>query len=90
MAKMTADMDNKGIKQINDIFRKLDNRELGPALRSVRSLIDTYPHMMYDEELENIEGDYNLMLDYMRRNLILGSALTVFSSVPQYFSIVRA
>lgn len=60
-------MDNKGIKQINDIFRKLDNRELGPALRSVRSLIDTYPHMMYDEELENIEGDYNLMLDYMRR-----------------------
>lgn len=64
---MTTDMDNKGIKQFDDIFQKLDNRELGPALRSVRSFINAYPHMMYDEELENIEGDYRLMLDYMRR-----------------------
>lgn len=60
-------MDNNGIKQFDDIFQKLDNRELGPALRSVRSFINAYPHMMYDEELENIEGDYRLMLDYMRR-----------------------
>lgn len=60
-------MDNKHIKEFDIIFRLIDRRELGNALWAVRKFVDDNPHMIYDEELENIENDYRLMLDYMRR-----------------------
>lgn len=60
-------MDNNVTKRIDKIFKDLDNNLLGPALRSTRSLVNENPHLIYDEELENIENDYRLMLDYMER-----------------------
>ena len=60
-------MNNKDINEFDKIFRLIDGCELGTALRTVRKFVDANPHMMYDEELENIENDYRLMLDYMKR-----------------------
>lgn len=64
---MTSYMDNNDIKRFDDIFNKIEGQTLGTALQAVRAFVDAYPHMMYDEELENIENDYRLMLDYMKR-----------------------
>lgn len=60
-------MDNRETKEFDIIFRLIDRSELGAALRAVRKFVDANPHMIYDEELESIENDYRLMLDYMRR-----------------------
>ena len=60
-------MDNNETKQISDILKYIYDGMLGRALRSTRSLVDANPHLIYDEELESIENDYRLMLDYMKR-----------------------
>ena len=60
-------MDNNETKQISDILKYIYDGMLGRALRSARSLVDANPHLIYDEELESIENDYRLMLDYMKR-----------------------
>ncbi len=60
-------MDSKDINTINDIFHDLNDKALGAGIQKVRSFIDTHPYLMYDEDLENIEHDYRLMLDYMKR-----------------------
>ena len=59
--------DNRETRQIKDIFQQLGNNTLGAALMAARSFTDSHPHLMFYEELENIENDYKLMLDYMRR-----------------------
>lgn len=60
-------MDNKEIKQLNDIIDSLNKNILGQSLRLTRSFVDSHPYMMYDDELDGIERDYKLMLDYMKR-----------------------
>lgn len=60
-------MDNKETKQLNDIFSLIEKNKLGRAIRASRSFVDAHPHMVYDGELERIEGDFRLMLDYMKR-----------------------
>ena len=60
-------MDNKETRRINGILDELNNGTLGGALRSARSFVNDNPQLIYGEELENIENDYRLMLDYMKR-----------------------
>ena len=60
-------MDNKETKQLNDTFSLVEKNKLGRAIRAARSFVDAHPHMVYDGELERIEGDFRLMLDYMKR-----------------------
>lgn len=63
-------MDTKDIKQLDNIIKSLNNKRLGHCIHSTRSFVSTHPYMMYDDELENIERDYNLMLEYMKRGFV--------------------
>ena len=60
-------MDNTVSKQIKNIQNELNKGNLGRALSSIRSLINANPQLIYDQELENIENAYRLMLDYMKK-----------------------
>lgn len=60
-------MDTKDIKQLDGIISGLENKKLGYGIHSTRSFVSAHPYMMYDDELENIERDYDLMLEYMKR-----------------------
>lgn len=60
-------MDTKDIKQLDGIIKSLGEKKLGYGIHSTRSFVSAHPYMMYDDELENIERDYTLMLDYMKR-----------------------
>lgn len=60
-------MDIKDIRLLNSIFDNLKEKKLGAALRAARAVTKNNPQIMYDEELERIESDYKLMLDYMKR-----------------------
>lgn len=60
-------MDTKDIKQLDNIIKELGRKKLGYCIHSTRSFVSAHPYMMYDDELENIERDYNLMLEYMKR-----------------------
>lgn len=60
-------MDTKDIKQLDNIIKELGRKRLGYCIHSTRSFVSAHPYMMYDDELENIERDYNLMLEYMKR-----------------------
>ena len=70
MAKMTKHMDNNAARLFKDLFNKLDGKTLGDAIQAARKLVDTYPQLIYAEELENIENNYKLMLGYMRQGFI--------------------
>lgn len=63
-------MDSNITKQLKDLFSKLEDKMLGPAILAMRSLVDAYPHLMYAEEFENIENNYKLMLGYMSQGFI--------------------
>lgn len=67
MAKMKRQMDNNTTKKFKDIFDKIGCNMLGPAIQALRTLVNANPHLMYDEELENIENNYKLMLGYMKQ-----------------------
>lgn len=60
-------MENNDKKPFDYIIESLKNEELSASLRSVRSFLDMNPNLISTDELGNIERDYNLMLDFMRR-----------------------
>ena len=60
-------MDDKDTRLISSIFDNLKKKKLGAALRAARVAAKAEPYLAYDEELERIERDYRLMLDYMKR-----------------------
>ena len=60
-------MENNAPKQIKSILTEINNLNLGHALRLTRELVNNNPQLIYDQELENIENEYRLMLDYMKR-----------------------
>lgn len=60
-------MDNDKTNIFTDIFKCLEKKALGNSFRLVRTFIDNNPDMMYNEELESIERDYRLMLDYFKQ-----------------------
>lgn len=60
-------MENNAPKQIKNILTEINNLNLGHALRLTRELVNNNPQLIYDQELENIENEYRLMLDYMKR-----------------------
>ena len=60
-------MDDKDTRLISSIFDNLKKKKLGAALRAARAAAKAEPYLAYDEELERIERDYRLMLDYMKR-----------------------
>lgn len=65
----------------NGIFNDLNNNVLGRSLREVRKFIDSHPYMMYDDGLEDIERDYGLMLDYMKRGFADEHRKNVYKSL---------
>lgn len=67
MAKINTDMVNNEAKQFENIFKGFGNRSLGSSIQSVRSLVNATSSHSFDGELESIENDYKLMLDYMRK-----------------------
>lgn len=60
-------MNDNGTKQLNDIFEYIRQQKLGNAIRAIRSFISGNPKLAHNSELESVEGDYSLMLDFMRR-----------------------
>lgn len=60
-------MDNNGTKQLNNIFNFIRQQEIGNAIRAIRSLINGNSKLAYSGEMESVERDYSLMLDFMRR-----------------------
>ena len=60
-------MVNNEAKQFENIFKGFGNRSLGSSIQSVRSLVNATSSHSFDGELESIENDYKLMLDYMRK-----------------------
>ena len=60
-------MDNNGTKQLNNIFNFIRQQEIGNAIRAIRSLINGNSKLAYSGDMESVERDYSLMLDFMRR-----------------------
>lgn len=60
-------MDNKVKKPFDGINESLRNEDLSASLRAVRSFIEMNPNLIGVDELGNIERDYRLMLDFMKR-----------------------
>lgn len=74
-------MDNNGTKQINEIFEYIRQQKLGNAIRAARSFANGNPKLAYSDELESVEGDYNLMLDFMRRGFNDPKREEVFNNI---------
>lgn len=60
-------MENKGNKPFDNIIECLRNENLSASLRAVRSFMDMNPNLTSVDEFGNIERDYRLMLDFMKR-----------------------
>lgn len=60
-------MEQKEKDFFDGIYANLSSDSLGTSIESVRSFLDAHPYLMHGEELDGIERDYHLMLDYMRR-----------------------
>lgn len=60
-------MENNDIK-LKDIFRRIrEERNLGYVLHALHRFIDVHTGLALDDDLGNIERDYRLMLDFMKR-----------------------
>ena len=53
---------------LNGIFRELENRRLGKALTLLENFLYTYPHVYKSDHVASIRADYQLLVDYWRKN----------------------
>lgn len=74
-------METKDIKQLDNIIENIRKKRLGYCIHSARSFVSAHPYMMYDDGLENIERDYNLMLEYMKRGFNDPQRKTIYNSL---------
>lgn len=57
-------MDNKEKSIFKGIFESIEGQYLGRAIKQLRRVVEAHPYLMFDDELDNVERDYKLMLDY--------------------------
>ena len=67
MAKKQLTMESNESRQLKDIFIYISQQKLGRAIREARSFVNGHQMLVYKGELERVEEDYRLMLDYMKR-----------------------
>lgn len=62
-------MIDKGENVFKEVFDNLEISRLVYAIRHLRKITETHPYLMFDDELDCIERDYRLMLDYYGQGL---------------------